>query len=49
MFVISDSRLNTAKACVYLCHQCTNLWLRWIRSLGRGFARWYVSYAKTFW
>jgi len=20
-----------AEACVYLCHQCTHWWLRWIR------------------
>jgi len=31
MYVISDSRLSMAEACVYLCHQCTHWWLRWIR------------------
>jgi len=28
MYVISDSRLNMAEACVYLCHQFTYWWLR---------------------
>jgi len=33
IFVINDSRLNMAKAFVYLCHQCrpTHWWLQWIR------------------
>ena len=29
-YAISDSRLNMAEAYVYLCHQCTHWWLRWI-------------------
>jgi len=31
-YVISDNRLNMAEACVYLCHQCTYWWLRWIQA-----------------